>query len=63
MTIIFTLGSHTTVTSDRILMSSIAMAGIITFSNLLVLVPVNDWFTAGTLVYPVTFLLTDITNR
>jgi uncharacterized PurR-regulated membrane protein YhhQ (DUF165 family) len=25
--------------------------------------PVNDWFTAGTLVYPLTFMITDITNR
>ena len=40
-----------------------AMAAAVAASNYLVLFPINDWFTAGTLSYPVTFLLTDVTNR
>ncbi|MEX0583717.1 MAG: queuosine precursor transporter [Sneathiella sp.] len=41
----------------------LAMAGIVTASNILVEYPVNDWFTWGALSYPVAFLVTDITNR
>ena len=40
-----------------------AMAAAVASSNYLVLFPFNDWFTAGTLSYPATFLLTDLTNR
>ena len=40
-----------------------AMAAAVAASNYLVLFPFNDWFTAGTLSYPATFLLTDLTNR
>lgn len=39
------------------------MAAAVAMSNYLVLIPINDWFTAGTLTYPLTFLLTDVTNR
>lgn len=41
----------------------IAMAVIVTASNILVEMPLNDWFTWGALSYPVAFLVTDITNR
>ncbi len=41
----------------------IAMAVIVTASNILVEMPLNDWLTWGALSYPVAFLVTDITNR
>ena len=41
----------------------VAMAVIVTASNILVEIPVNDWFTWGALSYPIAFLVTDITNR
>ena len=40
-----------------------AMAIVVTGSNVLVEIPVNDWFTWGAISYPVAFLVTDITNR
>lgn len=47
----------------EVLGAAAAMAAAVASSNYLVLFPFNDWFTAGTLTYPITFLLTDITNR
>lgn len=41
----------------------IAMAVIVTASNILVEMPLNDWLTWGALSYPIAFLVTDITNR
>jgi len=41
----------------------IAMAIVVTASNILVEMPLNDWFTWGAISYPVAFLVTDITNR
>eukprot|EP00960_Hanusia_phi_P049721 759727-Hanusia_phi.AAC.3 len=40
-----------------------AMSLAVSSSNFLVLFPINDWFTAGTLTYPVTFLITDVCNK
>lgn len=40
-----------------------AMAAAIVLSNLLVQYPINDWITWGAFTYPVTFLVTDLTNR
>lgn len=40
-----------------------AMVATVVASNVLVLVPVNDWLTCGTLTYPLSFLITDVTNR
>lgn len=40
-----------------------AMALVVTASNILVEMPINDWLTWGALSYPVAFLVTDITNR
>ena len=40
-----------------------AMALIVTASNVLVQIPINDWLTWGALSYPVAFLVTDLTNR
>lgn len=40
-----------------------AMAVIVAASNFLVQFPINDWLTWGALTYPITFLITDATNR
>ncbi len=40
-----------------------AMSVIVAASNYLVQFPINDWLTWGALSYPVSFLVTDITNR
>ncbi len=41
----------------------IAMAVVVTVSNVAVQYPINDWLTWGALTYPVAFLVTDLTNR
>jgi queuosine precursor transporter len=40
-----------------------AMAIVVTSSNILVEIPINDWLTWGALTYPFAFLVTDLTNR
>lgn len=40
-----------------------AMAVIVAASNFLVQFPINDWITWGAFTYPVSFLVTDLTNR
>jgi len=40
-----------------------AMALVVTASNVLVQFPINDWLTWGVFTYPVSFLVTDLTNR
>jgi len=41
----------------------IAMAIVVTASNILVEMPINDWLTWGALSYPFAFLVTDLINR
>ena len=41
----------------------IAMAAVITISNILVQYPINDWLTWGHFSFPVTFLIADLVNR
>ena len=41
----------------------IAMAVVVTASNILVEIPINDWLTWGALSYPFAFLVTDLINR
>ncbi|MEO0820117.1 MAG: VUT family protein [Pseudomonadota bacterium] len=41
----------------------VAMAVIVTASNILVQVPFNDWLTWGAFTYPFAFLVTDVANR
>jgi uncharacterized PurR-regulated membrane protein YhhQ (DUF165 family) len=41
----------------------LAMIGIVVASNVLVQLPINDWLTYGAFVYPIAFLVTDLTNR
>lgn len=40
-----------------------AMAVVVVTSNIAVQYPINDWLTWGALTYPVSFLVTDLTNR
>jgi queuosine precursor transporter len=42
---------------------TLAMIVIIVVSNIVVQIPINDWLTWGALTYPVSFLVTDLTNR
>lgn len=46
-----------------LLVGVIAMAVVVTSSNILVEIPINDWLTWGALTYPFAFLVTDLTNR
>jgi len=41
----------------------LAMTVIVTASNIAVQFPINDWLTWGAFTYPVSFLVTDLTNR
>lgn len=41
----------------------LAMILIVVSANVLVQYPINDWLTWGALTYPVSFLITDLTNR
>jgi len=41
----------------------VAMSLVILASNELVKHPINDWLTWGAFSYPLSFLVTDITNR
>lgn len=43
--------------------SYLAMACVVIASNYLVLFPINDWLTWGAFTYPVSFLVTELTNR
>lgn len=40
-----------------------AMVAIVASANYLVQFPVNDWLTWGALTYPVSYFVTDLTNR
>lgn len=46
-----------------IILGIVAMTVIVTVSNVAVQYPINDWLTWGALTYPVSFLVTDLTNR
>lgn len=39
------------------------MAAVVVASNIAVQIPINAWLTWGAFTYPVTFLVTDLTNR
>lgn len=41
----------------------LAMVVVVTAANVLVQYPINDWLTWGAFTYPVSFLVTDLTNR
>ena len=44
-------------------LAMLAMALVVAASNVLVMLPINDWMTWGSLSYPFTYLVTDLTNR
>jgi uncharacterized integral membrane protein (TIGR00697 family) len=46
-----------------ILLPIVAMIVVIAVSNVAVQYPINDWLTWGAFTYPLTFLVTDLTNR
>ena len=46
-----------------VIIGTVAMAIIVTVSNVAVKIPINDWLTWGALTYPISFLVTDLTNR
>ncbi len=54
-----------TTTAQRLFLLTgiIAMAVVVTVSNIVVEIPINDWLTWGALTYPFAFLVTDLTNR
>lgn len=41
----------------------IYMVSIVSLTNYLVLFPINDWLTCGAFAYPISFLITELTNR
>jgi uncharacterized PurR-regulated membrane protein YhhQ (DUF165 family) len=41
----------------------LAMVLVVAASNVLVMLPINAWMTWGSLSYPFTYLVTDLTNR
>lgn len=41
----------------------LAMIVIVSSCNYLVQIPINDWLTYGAFAYPITFLITELTNR
>ncbi len=43
--------------------SILAMIAVIALSNYLVQYPINDWLTLGAFPYPLSFLITELTNR
>jgi uncharacterized PurR-regulated membrane protein YhhQ (DUF165 family) len=45
------------------LLGAAAMVVVVTASNILVQYPLSDWLTYGAFTYPVSFLVTDLTNR
>ncbi len=47
----------------RIAIAVAAMAGVITLSNIAVNFVINPWLTWGAFTYPLSFLVTDLTNR
>lgn len=46
-----------------LIVGAVCMTIIVTASNILVLFPINDWLTWAAFTYPMSFLVTDLTNR
>lgn len=47
----------------RLWLPTAVMIAIVVASNIAVQFPINDWLTWGAITYPVSFLITDLTNR
>ena len=52
-----------TASTSGIAAGILAMTVIVALSNYAVQFAINDWLTWGAFVYPVAFLVTDLTNR
>lgn len=48
---------------SRIYWAYLAMIAIVALSNYLVMFPLNDWLTYGAFSYPISYLITELTNR
>lgn len=48
---------------NALVAGAIAMGLVVLVSNITVGYPINDWLTWGAFAYPLTFLVTDLTNR
>ncbi|WP_025897804.1 VUT family protein [Sneathiella glossodoripedis] len=59
----FNLAQTNSTQRGYLLAGVLAMAVVVTASNILVEMPINDWLTWGALSYPFAFLVTDLTNR
>ena len=49
--------------NTQFLIACVLMGVVILSANVLVAIPVNDWFTFGALTFPICFLITDTVNR
>lgn len=49
--------------SHGLIVAVIAMVVVVASANVLVQVPINEWLTYGAFTYPISFLVTDLTNR
>ena len=49
--------------SPGVWLGALAMIVVVTASNILVQYPINDWLTWGAFTYPISFLVTDLSNR
>jgi uncharacterized PurR-regulated membrane protein YhhQ (DUF165 family) len=56
-------GLAMTSTQKGIALGVLAMAVVVTASNILVRFPIGDFLTYGAFTYPIAFLVTDLTNR
>lgn len=54
---------NNTVNFKSLIMPILAMFCITSASNYLVEIPISDWITWGTFPYPLSFLVTELTNR
>lgn len=57
------MASGMTTLVRRLWLPTAVMIAIIVVSNIAVQFPINDWLTWGAVTYPVSFLITDLTNR
>ena len=48
---------------NALVAGAVAMGLVVLVSNVTVGYPINDWLTWGAFAYPLTFLVTDLTNR
>jgi len=56
-------GTARSLSRSGVMLGIAAMTVIVTASNVAVGFPINDWLTWGAFTYPISFLVTDLTNR